>query len=95
MAYYEVTVKHPQKDAQQTEDNEVHEIYDMADFPYSRYGSYMGKDDFFHSLIQQIFIAHHVLGTVLGSGNRTTSKTDRNPCPHGAYILLEKTEKPS
>lgn len=49
------------------------------------------KMTFFHSFIQQIFIAHHALGTVLGSGNRT-SKTDRNPCPCGAYILLGKTD---
>lgn len=52
------------------------------------------KVTFLHLFIQQTFIAHHVLGTVLGSGNRTARKTDENPCPHGVYILLRKTDKP-
>lgn len=58
-----------------------------------RYGSYIGKDDFFSFFHSTNMYCTHVLGTVLGSGNRIASKTDRNPCPCGAYTLLGKRDK--
>lgn len=29
---------------------------------------------------------------MLGSGNKTVTKTNKNPCPHGAHLLVADTE---
>lgn len=40
--------------------------------------------------IQQIFLEHHdVPGTVLGANNTAVNKSEKNPCPDGAYIQIE------
>lgn len=39
----------------------------------------------------QIFIyLHYVPGIVLGTGNTLVSKTDKNLCPDGTYILVKQ-----
>ena len=59
-----------------------------------RYGSYTGKGDFSSSFHSTNIYCTPCPRHILGSGNRTARKTDENPCPHGVYILLRKTDKP-
>lgn len=45
--------------------------------------SYLGKG-LYHSLLQQIFSAYCVLGTVLGTRNTAMNKINKDPCLPGS-----------
>ena len=39
-----------------------------------------------------VLSAYHVPGTLIGPGNTAMNKSDKNPYPHGVYVLMGKTD---
>ena len=48
----------------------------------------------FHLLSTYTSFPDTVLASILGRCNPSGSKTDKDPCPCGAYILVECKEEP-